>query len=246
MFKRVLLFGSLLVLLVCCSTTTQTSSTQPESPKERFRQGFQNCTVDNDLYPSVVALHTDIGFIGSGVLLAPRHVLTAGHCIENMDIVEVRQLNGKSTCVEKLILHPQYKIGHIVLNDIGIIILTEPILDVHIWPLCPNDLALYKYQNIDLSGYGGMWKKQSEYGKFAFYGILIHEINEFKILPIEGSVWFGDSGGGAFAEVFGTKCLIGIISNFEVKEINGKRVIIENSCVRVDVYSDWIRDVIGI
>ena len=70
------------------------------------------------------------------------------------------------------------------------------------------------------------------------------KINEFKILPVDGSVWFGDSGGGAFATIGGKKYQIGIIRSFSAIRIRGAPTIIENSCVRVDRYLVWIRSII--
>lgn len=229
-----------LAFLVCCSTTKSSTQTTTVPQTQSIRRGFDDCTILNDKYPCVVALHTISSFVGSGVLISPYYVLTAGHCIANGDITEVRLFNGKIHCVRELIKHPQYAIGPFVLNDIGIIALDEPILDVQTYPLCDDIMLMYKFQPLDLSGYGGAQKKQSQDDKFAFYGVLIHEFNYFKILPTQGSVWFGDSGGGVFAVITGKKCLIGIISSFSALHIDGKRVIVENTCVRVDSYLNWI------
>ena len=229
-----------LALLICCATTKPNTQTTTIQQTQSIRRGFDDCTILNDKYPCVVALHTISSFVGSGVLISPYYILTAGHCIANGDITEVRLFNGKVHCVRELIKHPAYKFGPFVLNDIGIIALDEPILDVQIYPMCENILTMHKFQEVDISGYGGTIKKQNQYGKFLFYGILLHEINSFKILPTQGSVWFGDSGGGSFAYVDGKKQLIGIISSFSALNIDGKRVIIENSFVRVDYYFKWI------
>ncbi len=239
-------FIGILLLVSCTSvvSTTQVAKLPPEVQTQK-RQGFENCTLENDKYPCVVSLHkVDKTFVGSGVLISPYYILTAGHCINENNITEIHLFDGRVFCVRELIHHPYYSIGKYVLNDIGIIALDHPILDVKIYDLCPDVLKVYKFQDIDLSGYGASWKKQSEYSKFSFYGILVDELNEFKILPHQGSVWFGDSGGGAFAYVDGIKYQIGIIRSFSATRIDGKIVIVENSCVRVDRYKEWIRSII--
>lgn len=229
-----------LAFLVCCSTTKSSTQTKPVPQTQSIRRGFDDCTLLNDKYPCVVALYKTSSFVGSGVLIGPYYVLTAGHCISGNDITEIRLFDGRVYCVRELIHHPQQAIGPFILNDIGLIALDEPILDVQIYPMCENMLMMHKFQDVDVSGYGGKIKKQSQFQKFTFYGILLHEINSFKILPTQGSVWFGDSGGGAFAYVNGKKQLIGITSSFSALNIDGKRVIIENSFVRVDYYFKWI------
>ena len=234
--------------LVCCTSVTpltKVAKLPQDAQTQPTRQGFENTTLDNDKYPCVIGLHrVNKSFVGSGVLITPYYILTAGHCIDGDDITEVHLFDGRVFCVRQLIHHPYYSIGKYVMNDIGIIALDEPILDVEIYDLCPDLLQMYKFQDIDLCGYGGSWKKQSEVGKFNFYGILIHEINEFKILPVDGSVWFGDSGGGAFATIGGKKYQIGIIRSFSAIRVRGAPTIIENSCVRVDRYLVWIRSII--
>lgn len=239
MFRVLKYFIVSVLFLVCC--TSSPVSQPPQLPLQKSRQGFDNCTQENDKFPCVVSLHESNGqFVGSGVLITPYYVLTAGHCISDINISEIRLFDGRVHCVRELILHPYHAIGPFILNDIGIIALDEPVLDVKTYNLCSNMLGMYKFQDIDVCGYGGAWKKQSQYGKFRFYGILLHEIKLFKILPTQGSVWFGDSGGGVFAYVNGEKQLIGIISSFSALKTDDKNVIVENSCVRVDMYMEWI------
>jgi len=242
---RVLKYCSilLLLLLVCCSTLVETSKHQ-DAPIQTTRRGFDNTTIENDRYPCVVALHNITSFVGSGVLIDPSFILTAGHCIDSKDIVEVRTFDGRSHPVKKLIHHPYYSIMGFVLNDIGIVELVTPITNITIYKLHPDLLTIHKFQDLDVCGYGGSWKKQSQLGKFRFYGILIQETNEFKILPVDGSIWFGDSGGGVFTIYRYEIYLTGIMRSFSVYSSDKGPVIIENSCIRVDRYRDWIGSVV--
>ena len=57
-----------------------------------------------------------------------------------------------------------------------------------------------------------------------------------RFLPIEGHIWFGDSGGAVFED--GGK-LAGIISAMIV--MNG--TIVDHTAARVDLYADWIKSV---
>lgn len=234
----------LLLLLVCCSTVIETTKIQEVPKQETTRRGFDNTTIENDKYPCVVSLHNITSFVGSGILIDPSFVLTAGHCIDNDDIVEIKLFNGECHSVKKLIHHPYYSIGPYVLNDIGLIELETPVVDVKIYKLHPDLLEMSKFQDIDVCGYGGSWKKQSQIGKFRFYGILVEEPNEFKILPIDGSVWFGDSGGGVFSTYKDETYITGIIRSFSVYPSDNGIIIVENSCVRVDRYKEWISSIV--
>jgi len=242
MFK-VLNWFVLSLLFVGCSISPQPiveNKIKDSVPNLGILRGFDICTPEADSYPGVVSLHTVSGFVGSGVLISPYYILTAGHCIDGDALDHVKLLDGRSFCISETILHPVYGIGDIVLNDIGIIVLNDPILDVETHTLCDSILKISKYDKIDISGWGAKIKKQSQWGKFFFYGVLYREENQFKVLPLNGTVWFGDSGGGVYSRINGQIHLIGIVSNFSATSTDGKIQFIENSFIRVDYYLNWI------
>lgn len=241
MFK-VLNWFVLSLLLIGCSISkpiVQVESKEPV-PKLGIFRGFDICTTETDSYPGVVALHSTDSFVGSGVLISPYYILTAGHCIDGGNLDYIKLLDGRTFCISETILHPVYGIGELVLNDIGIIVLNEPILNVETYPLCRSISEISKYQHIDISGWGAKIKKQSQWSKFFFYGVIQREENQFKVLPLNGTVWFGDSGGAVYSQINGKKYLIGIVSNFSATLVEGKIQFIENSFVRVDYYLGWI------
>lgn len=242
MFKVLNWFILLLLFIGCSAPTpiTQVKSDTVPTPNLGILRGFDICTTQNDLYPNVVALHSMKSFVGSGVVISPYHILTAGHCIYENNLDHIRLLDDRTFCISETILHPIYGIGDFVLNDIGIIILNEPILDIETHPLCHSISEISKYQQIDISGWGAKIKKQSQWSKFFFYGVLQGEDNQFKVLPLNGTVWFGDSGGAVYTRINGKLHLIGIVSNFSATMVEGKLQFIENSFVRVDYYLSWI------
>jgi len=223
MFK-VLNWFVLSLLLIGCSISKPIVQVESKEtvPKLGIFQGFDICTTETDSYPGVVALHSTDSFVGSGVLISPYYILTAGHCIDGGNLDYIRLLDGRTFCISETILHPVYGIGELVLNDIGIIVLNEPILDIETYSLCQSISKISKYQQIDISGWGAKIKKQSQWRKFFFYGVLQREENQFKVLPINGTVWFGDSGGAVYAQIDGKKHLIGIVSNFSATLVEGK------------------------
>jgi len=245
--SKVLNWFILFVLLVGCSidkpTLNNISKSDETVPNLGIFKGFDICTTEIDSYPNVVALHSMDSFVGSGVLISPYYILTAGHCIDGSELDYVKLLDGRIFCISQCFKHPIYGIGNHVLNDIGIIQLNEPIMDVETHPLCESINQISKYQQLDISGWGAKIKKQSQFKKFFFYGILQKEENQFKVLPLNGTIWFGDSGGGVYAQINGKNYLIGIVSNFSATVVDGKLQFIENSFTRVDYYLDWILSV---
>jgi secreted trypsin-like serine protease len=244
---KVLNWFFLSLLLVGCNISKPTKNlilkSEEPVPEVKIFKGFDICTTQTDSYPNVVALYTMNSFVGSGVLISPYYILTAGHCIDGSELDYVKLLDGRIFCISQCIKHPVYGIGNHVLNDIGIIQLNEPIMDLETYPLCESIHKISKYQQIDISGWGATIKKQSQFRKFFFYGILQKEEKQFKVLPLNGTVWFGDSGGGVYAQINGKNYLIGIVSNFSATVVDGKLQFIENSFTRVDYYLDWILSV---
>ena len=86
-------------------------------------------------------------------------------------------------------------------------------------------------------GYGTGKKRYSNFGVFWYYGRLIGKPEFMVMLPLEASIWFGDSGG---AVVTLSNKLIGIMSYMEMT-YDGE--IYENGCVSIEYYKDWIEEI---
>ena len=201
---------------------------------------FIAATPEDDPYPSVCSLHTESGYlIGSGILIRPGVVLTAGHCVNGNNVFSIT-IGNEQIMVKKTVLHSRYSdsLGRLH-NDIALIFLEceskyEPAeLGCIEW--------IKRYQSITTVGYSFEYKKYSKPKVFRYFGTVTEEPDTMKFIPRPASVWFGDSGGGVFAEYEGKSYLVGVISNFMViKPFSGKPVVSECSATIVSLYLEWI------
>ena len=211
-----------------------------ESPPRFLDAWFTPTTIENDPYPSVCSLHKENGYlIGSGILIRPNVVLTAGHCIEDDDIFSV-VIGEEEIMVKNMVLHPRYSetFGRIQ-NDIGLIFLET---DSDYEPATIGCVEwMYRYQDITTVGNSFEYKKYSKPNVFRYFGTVVEEPNYMKFIPRPASVWPGDSGGGVFAKFQGKDYVVGIISNYIVIEtFNGRIVVSECSATIIVKYLDWI------
>lgn len=104
-------------------------------------------------------------------------------------------------------------------------------------PLVASDYQYHRYQPLTVIGYGGGIKRRSAPNLFHYFGSLTEEPGYFKFLPLDGTVWFGDSG-GAVLDADGT--VIGVVSSLSLF----KGHLYENSATRLDLFSKWITEAI--
>ena len=202
---------------------------------------FVETSKEHDPYPSVCSLHTESGWlVGSGILIRPNVVLTAGHCIEDDDIFSI-VIGNEEIMVKDIVLHPRYSdtFGRIQ-NDIGLIFL-ETNSDYK-----PATIGcvewMVRYQDITTVGYSFGHKKYSKPNVFRYFGTVVEEPNYMKFIPRPATVWPGDSGGGVFAKFEDKDYVVGIISNYLVIEtFNGRIVVSECSATIIVKYLDWIK-----
>lgn len=172
-------------------------------------------------------------FVGSGVLVAPAVVLTAGHVIDGEQL-QYFITGDKAYTIQKVVLHPGYKTGEEIVHDLGILILTEG-CDEPPARMITDKSELTQRESLTTVGYSKQVKKVSKPGTFWYYGTVEEEPQYMKFLPINGHVWFGDSGGAVFEE---TGKLAGIIASMMIIDAT----IVDQSATRVDKYYDWIVD----
>jgi S1-C subfamily serine protease len=172
-------------------------------------------------------------FIGSGVLVAPAVVLTAGHVIDGEQL-QYFITGDKAYIIEKVILHPGYKAGEEIVHDLGILILSEG-CDESPARMITDKSELTPREALTTVGYSKQVKKVSKPGTFWYYGTVEEEPQYMKFLPINGHVWFGDSGGAVFEE---SGKLAGIIASMMIVDAT----IVDQSATRVDRYYEWITD----
>jgi len=223
------------------SDPPQTIETIKEEPIPRFLdEWFTPTTIENDPYPSICGLHTETGWlIGSGILIRPNVVLTAGHCIEDANISSI-VIGDEEIMVKDTVLHPRYSdaFGRIQ-NDIGLIFLE---CDSNYEPATIGCVEwMVRYQDITTVGHSFGYKKYSKPNVFRYFGTVVEEPNYMKFIPRPATVWPGDSGGGVFAEFENENYVVGIISNYLVIVVFDDRIIVSECSATIIVkYLDWI------
>jgi len=247
--KNLFRYLSASLLLIAGCKTPQETSLPPETAIDivvqesipRFLdEWFTPITTEHDPYPAVCSLHTESGWIiGSGILIRPDVVLTAGHCIEVDDIFSI-VIGEEEIMVKDMVLHPSYsKTFGRIQNDIGLIFLE---CDSNYEPATIGCVEwMVRYQDITTVGFSYDYKKYSKPNVFRYFGTVVEEPNYMKFIPRPASVWFGDSGGGVFAKFEDKDYVVGIISNYLVIEtFNGRIVVSECSATIIVKYLDWI------
>ena len=239
------LLASSLCLSGCTASlvvpSPQTNIVVVDQPIPNFLdEWFVETTKEHDPYPSVCSLHTEAGFlIGSGILIRPNVVLTAGHCIDDIDIFSI-VIGEEEIMVKDTVKHPSYNdtFGRIN-NDIGLIFLECDSIYTPATIGCTEWMA--RYQDITTVGYSFNYKKYSKENVFRYFGTVVEEPNYMKFIPRPASVWPGDSGGGVFAKFNGDDYVVGIISNYVVIKAYGDIIVISECSATIIVnYLPWI------
>tara|TARA_R110000851_G_scaffold101557_1_gene217708 strand:+ start:7016 stop:7720 length:705 start_codon:yes stop_codon:yes gene_type:complete len=227
------LFSYLLASTLCFSGCVTTKDTP--TPKEIKKQTTHIYVEDYpfDPYPFVGSVcDLEKNLIGSGVLISPNMVLTAAHVSEGRDYDELIfiEYDGDSYCVSKVIYYPDYNPNELN-HDISILVL-ESLSDEQ--PVALEDKP-FKHMDLITVGYGTGKKRFSSYGVFWYYGRLVNNSQFMIMLPLKGTIWFGDSGGAVFTL---DNRLVGIISYMQSKG----GIIYENGCASILYYKEWIED----
>jgi hypothetical protein len=243
--KSVYFLAATLCLAGCITQTpVPQQKIQETTAKETnldFLNGFEFVNLyDDDPYPTVCSLSGVMGsVIGSGVLIAPNVVLTAGHCIDGVELSYV-SFGNEIICISETLIHPDYNPDMRVPHDIGLLFLEHDVYGVE--PATLHDSQfICRFADITTVGFSFSRKKYSKPGIFRYYGIVLEDIGEIKFLPRKATIWYGDSGGAVFTDKHGKRMLIGIISTFMV--IDGE--IIECSATRVAMFKYWIEESIN-
>jgi len=241
-----------LVLGLCLAITSCTVAPASEDAEEKTppsildilsppeKQEFAGFTVihegDEDPYSCVGSIYEEERIIGSGTLIAPNAVLTAGHVAADEKVTGFK-ICGAEYPVIKTIMHPKYIIKDEIVYDIAILILqSEPSVKPAKMSKDIGDLT--RLESLVTVGFSHKVKKFSNYRTFFYYGTLIEDPLYMKFLPLKRAfIWFGDSGGAVFED---TGKLAGVIASFSICEDG----VFECSALRVDLQQSWIEQVL--
>ena len=235
------LSATLLCLSGCIAT--QTAPHPPQKPKEQIlkEKPKTHTYLDEffyDPYPFVGSVnYADDGrLIGSGVLISSNLVLTAAHVPQGKDDLMFVEYDGDEHCISEILYYPDYVSGTLT-HDIAILVLETESDEQPVTLIDPEEDSIWKTMKLTTVGYGTGRKRFSNYNVFWYYGRLMRSPEFMIMLPLEGTIWFGDSGGAVFTL---KNKLIGIMSYFQTTP-SGK--IYENGCASIEYYRDWIEEV---
>ncbi len=204
-------------------------------------------------YPSVGKVGDNTGYYGSGTLIAPQYVLTAGHCAEGVADTNGRFfINGQEYKTTKVYLHPSYNVnqlGNDAANDIAIFKLDRAVSGVTPSPIYRSAPVVGQMLTLVGFGYGGNGNTGSDgiYGTKRVGTTPIDSVSS-KIISwnfdnnTESNTAPGDSGGPAFVTVGGVRYVAGVTSGGDQENA----AIGDHSFdTRVDAYAAWIDSIVG-
>jgi V8-like Glu-specific endopeptidase len=204
-------------------------------------------------HPNVIAITNEAGKMRcSGVVIRPNVVLTAGHCLEgmyteNFRIVShcsnIRNKHCTLTKVKQKAFYPNYKRGHGVWSDIGLLILEDDLKDIK--PAQIGTLDDIKRETPLISvGFGR--RTDGKIGILYAGKNAIHDNNLYEIKTYiggENGTCSGDSGSPTFVKTEEGLKLVGILS---------RSTRVNAPCGGISVYTvpilywDWIEEIITI
>jgi S1-C subfamily serine protease len=228
------LLVALALVVTACANPIAPPLQAPPQPQDSLQsrpwlRGFT--VIPPEEHTAIGHLQSEDGkMIGSAVLISSRAVLTAGHCVDGENSPQYFVTNERCYRIQKTIVHHLYKVEGIIVFDAALLILELPCSET---PLQLATQMPIRYEWITTIGWGGGVKKISNPDTFWVYGILNEDPFYIRFLPIDGTIWFGDSGG---AVVNSKGELVGIISSLAA--FRGR--IFENSAMRIDLLREWI------
>ena len=191
-------------------------------------------SIQNDPYHAAGAITESNGRVfGTGILISPTHVATA---YENL---RWEEYDGRSIAVSEIIIHPIDK-DISVHHDIAILVLESPSIKKPHTNLFGDNAKddVENFESLRIVGYSWGIRKISDKDIFTYYGRLIKQPHILLMMPINASVWHGDSGGPVYTE---ENELIGIVTHFRLLSND---MILDNGCASIEYYRPWVRSIV--
>lgn len=240
-FFRSALVVLLIVLASSCAAREKLGDKDSSPPFSRSPQTEKHFEfIDHLISPAVGSLYnTHNSFVGSCVLIKKDVALTAGHCIE-LGNLKYTRFGNEEIAIKHQYLHKDYLTKG---DDIGFLLLHSPSEHEPI-KIITDVEELPKMVPLKTIAHGSGRKKISKERVFRYYGILKNKPNEIVFLPLQTTVWFGDSGGAlVYNDITGNSYLIGIITHFSVieqkiYECAARRV--DNIIFYDDIWEPWV------
>lgn len=236
-----LLLSILIVLAGCVSVSELKTHEHPPQPSTAVSPDpfVYVADLQEDPYPGVVTILWENILIGTGVLIGPDTVLTAGHVVEFSGEYTII-CDGVTHCVRSIDIHPRYKpyswmLADYIEVDLAVVKLDTP-SEVTPIQLMPKTHRTFYGEPLEVIGHGTCRKRFCNDASFWYFGKLEGSPWEFVMLPTHATIWFGDSGGAVIDD--NDNVLIGIVSAF------GRRgtVVSHNVVSYVGYDWDWINN----
>ena len=239
-----------IVSLVLFSTQSDAIIIRHDKPSEDYQ-------VQQDAQPCVV----NLDFL-MGTLIAPQWIITAAHGTPLMPAGHKVTIGGEVYEVDKIIPHPDYqpqgKSPELAQNnDLALLKLNKPVLNVTSVPLYLKDDETDKTVNLVGQGYigngqqgitgaaNGLYRAQNKIDQADDHWLYFDfDAPEQGAMPLEGVSGPGDSGGPAFIQANYGPQLAGI-SSHQIDNAQGQPMVygVTEKYTRVSRYIDWIGNV---